>query len=179
MDINKQIMDLVAEKYKNFIGLANSLTKNKDNSYELVHLTMLQLVERENKKTLKKVIDENQFFVYFFVCMKQQYMFKNSEYNKTVQKQNVNEPILLTEEEVDEDNIEEKVEFEAKMDVIEKIVNSELLSWYQRELFKLYYFSGKTSLRKLEKLTGINFVSIQKTIKETVIIIKNQIKNGN
>lgn len=188
MNITEQIKSEIQSRYKNYVGLANSLTKNKENACELVHVTFMQLIDRKNKSSIKNVIKQGNFFVYFFVSMKNQFIYPLSEYNKILghKKQNDSTNILLDECDSSE-AIEEKIEHDDKINRIKEIVNSSTdLNWYQKKIFMMYWFPremnlevDKISFREFEKKTRINYVSLQKTVSFVTEYVKSKInENG-
>lgn len=70
---------------------------------------------------------------------------------------------------------EDKLEFEKKMDVVNRYLSS--IHWYHSALFKLYYFKGMT-VRDLKK-SGIQYRSLRRSLDQSLLELKNEfIKNG-
>lgn len=69
-----------------------------------------------------------------------------------------------------EGEIEDKIEFEKKMDIINKYLSS--IHWYHSSLFKLYYFKGMT-VRDLKK-SGIQYLSLRRSLDQSLLELKKE-----
>ena len=182
--IKQKINDNFIKNYKKYCEIANSFTHNTNNAKELVHITILQIMSRKDVDKIEKILDTN-FFVYFVVAIKFQYLYKSSEFNKTIQKRNVE---YDNNEHTKQDNdieLEDKKEIEDKINTLAQIINEDKeLNWYEKKIWRLYYFpndegweENKPSFRKLSKQTKINYVSLCKTVNKVNDRLKLKLNN--
>ena len=84
---------------------------------------------------------------------------------------------LLNEIDDDED-INKKLEIEEKIDEVEEALNKTNVTYFEAELFKLYFFKNYT-YRQIEKECDIDHVLAWLTVKKVLNKVKKQIKRKN
>jgi len=73
-----------------------------------------------------------------------------------------------------EDNERAEVEQHSVIDVMEKGI--EKLHWYQKEILNLYTFDFNKNAKELSRKTGIPYMSIIRTLKQTKTELKKHIR---
>jgi DNA-directed RNA polymerase specialized sigma24 family protein len=74
---------------------------------------------------------------------------------------------------IPEDEPEVSIDEESVLKQIKNILNR--THWYNRVLFEMYYFE-KLTYQKIQEKTGINYISVRRTVMKTLEDIKKQIK---
>ena len=74
---------------------------------------------------------------------------------------------------IPEDEPEVSIDEESVLNQIKNILNR--THWYNRVLFEMYYFE-KLTYQKIQEKTGINYISVRRTVMKTLEDIKKQIK---
>ena len=158
MDINK----LITKTYDKLYNVALQVSNEKD-AKELLHECLLVLLEYKEKGKADKLKELNTY--------KYRKFYKHIVIGKDRDSINADKFIF--------NNKEGKEMIEKKLEFIDRTLNT--LYWYDRELFKLYYFGEKDgrrySLTSLAKKTGISRNSIFNTIKNVKETIKNKLKD--
>jgi len=75
-----------------------------------------------------------------------------------------------------EDEPEVSIDEEEVLNQVKTILNT--LHWYDRTLFEMYYFD-KLTYQKIQEKTGINYISVRRTVMKTLEKIKIQISIKN
>lgn len=171
--IRDEFNKLITHKYQNWFEICLTLTHNKNTAYELLHHVLIDLLSKDETK-LKKIYNsyKDNLFIYVYVAIMNQWKSTTSTFYKTYRIQNV---------EYKNDVIDEEyLYYEEKVNEIRKYV-SKHFDWYDAQLWNLFYFytekietEGLTKkelcrfenmrYRELQKITGINYESIRKTI---------------
>lgn len=73
-----------------------------------------------------------------------------------------------------EDNEKAEVEQNSVLDIMEKGI--EKLHWYQKEILNLYTFEFNKNAKELSRKTGIPYMSIIRTLKQTKTELKKHIR---
>lgn len=181
MDINK----LITKTYDKLYNVALQVSNEKD-AKELLHECLLVLLEYKEKGKADKLKELNTKSILFFVSriMVNMYHSNTSRYYYKYRKFYKHIVIGKDRDSINADkfifnNKEGKEMIEKKLEFIDRTLNT--LYWYDRELFKLYYFGEKDgrrySLTSLAKKTGISRNSIFNTIKNVKETIKNKLKD--
>jgi hypothetical protein len=130
----------------------------------------------ERKKNIEPLLGKPEFKYYFIQTVINQVKSNTSPLYKNYKK------TLSTSEEFDftaldikdENDIDEKIDFEFKLNDLKSKLLKIKISWFEGQMFKLYYEDGLT-YRQIEKEWGINFLtaySAVKRVKEKLIKIK-------
>jgi hypothetical protein len=150
VDINK----LITKTYDKLYNVALQVSNEKD-ANELLHEALLVVLEYKEKGKADKLKELNTKSILFFVSriMVNMYHSNTSRYYYKYRKF-----------------------YKKKLEFIDSTLKT--LYWYDRELFRLYFFGEKDgrqySLTSLAKKTGISRNSIFNTIKNVKQIIKKK-----
>jgi len=162
-----QIIDnIIAPNYKHKPGLISELA----------------LSFYSNEESITNAI-RNNYFKYFFIrIIKNQVHSSTSPFHKNcrmtiVDHLKASDSNLLNE--IDDDaDINKKLEIEEKIDVVEEALNKTNVTYFEAELFKLYFFKNYT-YRQIEKECDIDHVLAWLTVKKVLNKVKKQIKRKN
>jgi DNA-directed RNA polymerase specialized sigma24 family protein len=126
---------------------------------------MDNLLDKPDK--LIKAYEEGWFDFYIWRIIANQYYSTTSPwYRKYLIKENVMIDVAEGEPEV-------SIDEESVLNQIKSILNRQ--HWYNRTLFEMYYFE-KLTYKKIEEKTGINYISVRRTVMKTLENVKTQIK---
>jgi len=129
-----------------------------------------------NEDTVNKALKNNYFEYYFIRAVKNQVHSKTSPFHKNCRLSICSdiEPEWFDKEE-DTSDIEYKMLNERQNDVLNEVLNSVHVTYFQSEIFKLYYYEG-LSYRQIEKEHGVDHVLCHSTVKRVKKLINEQIK---
>jgi hypothetical protein len=178
VDINK----LITKTYDKLYEVALHVSNEQD-AKELLHEALLVLLEYKEKGKADKLRELNTKSILFFVSriMVNMYHSNTSRYYYKYRKFYKHIVIGEDRDSINGDkfifnNKEHKEMIEKKLEFIDMTLKT--LYWYDRELFRLYFFGEKDgrrySLTSLAKKTGISRNSIFNTIKNVKQIIKKK-----
>jgi hypothetical protein len=178
VDINK----LITKTYDKLYNVALQVSNEKD-ANELLHEALLVVLEYKEKGKADKLKELNTKSILFFVSriMVNMYHSNTSRYYYKYRKFYKHIVIGKDRDSINGDkfifnNKEGKELIEKKLEFIDSTLKT--LYWYDRELFRLYFFGEKDgrqySLTSLAKKTGISRNSIFNTIKNVKQIIKKK-----
>ena len=163
-----QIIDnIIAPNYKQKPGLISELA----------------LSFYSNEESITQAIRKNYFKYFFIRIIKNQVHSSTSPFHKNcrmtiVDHLSCSDSDLLNEIDDDSD-INKKLEIEEKIDVIEEALNNTTnVTYFEAELFKLYFFKDYT-YRQIEKECDIDHVLAWLTVKKVLNKVKKQIKRKN
>ena len=123
------------------------------------------LLDKPDK--LIKAYEEGWVDFYIWRIIANQYYSTTSPwYRKYLIKENVMIDVAEGEPEV-------SIDEESVLNQIKSILNRQ--HWYNRTLFEMYYFE-KLTYKKIEEKTGINYISVRRTVMKTLENVKTQIK---
>jgi len=126
---------------------------------------MDNLIDKPDK--LIKAYEEGWLDFYIWRIVANQYYSTTSPwYRKHLIKENV----MI---DIPEDEPEVSIDTENVVNQVKTILNT--LHWYDRTLFEMYYFD-KLTYQKIQEKTGINYISVRRTVMKTLEKIKTQIK---
>jgi len=121
----------------------------------------------DNPDKLVKSYEEGWIDFYIWRIVANQYYSNTSPwYRKYLIKENVMVDIT-------EDEPEISIDEESVLNQVKDILNR--VHWYDRTLFQMYYFE-KMTYQKIQENTGINYISVRRTVMKTLEKIKTQIK---
>jgi RNA polymerase sigma factor (sigma-70 family) len=129
---------------------------------------MDNLIDKPDK--LIKAYEEGWLDFYIWRIVANQYYSTTSPwYRKHLIKENV----MI---DIPEDEPEVSIDTENVVNQVKTILNT--LHWYDRTLFEMYYFD-KLTYQKIQEKTGINYISVRRTVMKTLENIKKQISIKN
>lgn len=129
-----------------------------------------------NQDSVIQAYDEGYYKYYFIRTVKNQVNSTSSPLykNNVVQERDFDAELLTNE---DCDDIQYKIELEAKHELLQEALDNTNVNWFDAELFKYYYVDG-LSYRQIEEEYGVDhvlaFVSVKKTKKKIKKYIKNK-----
>lgn len=131
-----------------------------------------------NEENVIKAI-RNNYFKYFFIrSVKNQVHSSTSSFHKNCRK-SIGADLSDNFDEIDAmDDIMRKELIEEKYNIIKDALDKVRVTYFQSEIFKMYYFKNYT-YRQIEKECNIDHVLAYLTVKKVVEKIKKQIKNKN
>lgn len=153
--------------------VALKITKgNKVDAKDLTQDLIVIILEYDREKILR-IIDNGHLVFWSARVLMNQYVRSNSTFKTKYYTalRSENKDIKNFEY---EDQIDEKIEFEHKLEFIEKKLRN--LHQYDQLLFKTYFESGK-SIRQLAKETDISVTSIFTTLRNVKRYLKNEVDN--
>jgi len=144
----------------------NMFLKIKSNQREdFKSFIMDNLLDKPEK--LIKSYNEGFIDYYIWRIIENQYYSTTSPwYRKFLIKDNIMIDIAEDEPEV---NIDEESVLEQVKNILKRT------HWYDRVLFEMYYLE-KMTYKQIESKTGINYISIRRTVMKTLENVKKQIK---
>lgn len=167
-------MDLTEREYNKLLDIAKNICKT-DFAEDLLHEALFVCLKYDEKK-MEFIIQDGKLFFFVARIMANMYHSKTSQYyykiarfydKHTLQDCTKMSKFIFTNDTAQQENIE----------LIESILDE--LYWYDREMFKLYYFGeldGKRyTLQSLADKTGISRRSIFTTIKNVKEYIRKRI----
>lgn len=186
MNIRDEINEFITTKYKSLYEIALTLTHNKEQSVDLLHHVLDDLLQKDDK-TLERILNDYNIFIYVYVSIMNQYKSTTSTFYKQFRQNNI-----LLNEDVEDIN-EYDIEKDEKVNEIRKYV-AENCDWYDAKLWEAFYFYTDNltpkqrskidnkeyrklenmSFRHLQDITKINYVSIHITIDKVNNKIKKQ-----
>lgn len=158
----------------------NLIAPNYKQKPELI--SELALSFYSNEGSIDQAIKKNYFKYFFIRTVKNQVHSKTSPFHKNcrmtiVDQLNCSDSDLLNE--IDDDaDINKKLEIEEKIDVVEEALNKTNVTYFEAELFKLYFFKDYT-YRQIEKECDVDHVLAWLTVKKVLNKVKKQIKRKN
>ena len=124
----------------------------------------------DNPDKLIKAYEEGWIDFYIWRIIANQYYSTTSPwYRKYLIKEN----IMI---DVPEEDIETSVDEESVLNQVKEALKR--THWYNRTLFEMYYFE-KLTYQKIQEKTGINYISVRRTVIKTLEDIKKQINLEN
>lgn len=135
-----------------------------------------------NEDSINQAIQKNYFKYFFIRTVKNQVHSSTSSFHKNCRMKIVDQ-INSSEDDLalqidDEDDLIKKIDVEEKIDIIEEALNKTNVTYFEAELFKLYFFKDYT-YRQIEKECDIDHVLAWLTVKKVLNKVKKQIKRKN
>ena len=155
-------MDLTTSEYNKLYNIARNICKN-NNARELLHESLVAMYKYPTEK-LEFIKEDGKLFFFMARIMANMYHSKTSQYYYKI-KRFYKFHVISHGNDSDKDISTNT--YDNRIELIEDELNK--LYWYDREVFKLYYFgdnNGKThSFTSLSKMTGISRKSLFNTVK--------------
>ncbi len=169
----EKLNDYLDKSYQNLLDISKRITSNRHPDYEdLLHETILALYNADKEK-IKDIIEQKKLTFYIVRIMMNQYHSNTSPYHKKYRKQynekQLKEFYIYTKEPLTKEKMKKLEEQEDRLQWIEEKLKH--LSWFDVEVFKIYYREG-FSLNRMQKETKINRSTLGKSIR----YIKNYLK---
>lgn len=171
MNIN-QILEEIMQKNSIYDEIINNLiTPRFDLKPELISEIAISFLE--NKEKIEEIYQQGYFKYYFINVVKNQVHSNTSPFHKNVRIQdyeyNDNTTVLD-----DNRDIENKILFEQKLELINKVYKDLKKNWFQSEMFHQYYILNKT-YRQIENEFGVDHILVFHTIKKLKTRIKKEV----
>jgi len=170
----QKLNEYLEKSYNNLLDISKRITSNRHPDYEdLLHETIIALYN-SNKEKIKDIIEQKKLTFYIVRIMMNQYQSNTSPYHKKYRKQynekQLKDFYIYTKEPLTKEKMKQLEEQEDRLQWIEKKLKH--LSWFDVEVFKIYYREG-FSLNRMQKETKINRSTLGKSIR----FIKNYLKS--
>tara|TARA_R100000482_G_C5104849_1_gene137439 strand:- start:103 stop:624 length:522 start_codon:yes stop_codon:yes gene_type:complete len=170
----EKLNEYLEKSYTNLLDISKRITSNRHPDYEdLLHETILALYNSDQNK-IKDIIQQKKLTFYIVRIMLNQYQSNTSPYHKKYRKQynekQLKEFYIYTKEPLTKEKMKQLEEQEDRLQWIEEKLKH--LSWFDVEVFKIYYREG-FSLNRMQKETKINRSTLGKSIR----FIKNYLKS--
>ena len=152
--IDELLNDKSIIKYCHVIG-----GENKNDLFQNTWLKILELSEDKLKDIHSK--GYLTFFIYRMICNTSKDFIKS---------ENIRSKYIGNSQQKTEPNLENQIINKIELDKINLILSK--LHWYDRKLFEIYLEEG--SCRKVQAKVGINYNSVQETVKK----VRTKLANG-
>jgi len=171
LKMSSKILDILAERHKEWLNMAKSFKLDDDDSNELVQNMYIRMYDytKDVKRIMYNEKEINTFYIY--ITLKNLYYSKFTNYNKKnktllfsdIDKDNYKYIIDKMSYDIDEfnDNYKKKVNLEALCNKIDSVIDE--WYWYDKKLTKLY-LNTDMSMRDISKETKISLSSIFNTL---------------
>lgn len=176
MFTKQQLLEKLANKYDDWIRMAQSFGITKEQAEELVQEMFIRIFDyvKEPEKILYNEDEVNTFYIYITL--------RNLYYGNIHTSRKKNPIVFYTDEikitdfegmrETGLDSIEEKQEKEKLFERVENLVED--WYWYDKGIFNLHYHKGM-SMREISRETNISLSSIFNTLKNAKEIIRQKV----
>lgn len=161
----------ISNYYKDISDMSKNITKGHNDSDELLHNCLEQLMGKSEQLSNLK---DKELKWFFSRILYTNWNSKTSPYHYQFRKHFQNTSELIIEPTIKNPNeqIEEKLLIEEQLKQIDNILRD--LKWFDRALFKKYYDEGY-SYQRLANKTGISYHTIASTIRRVKKVIKSKI----
>lgn len=129
---------------------------------------MDNLIDKPDKLTLAYAEGYIDYYIWRIIS-NQYYSTTSPWYRKHLIKENVMVDIP-------EDEVEVSIDEEDIVNQVKNILTR--IHWYDRTLFEMYYFD-KLTYQKIQEKTGINYISVRRSVMKTLENIKKQLNIKN
>jgi hypothetical protein len=153
------------EIIENFIG------HKKD--YKLPLISEISLSYLENSEKIEKIYEEGWFKYYFLNTVRNQLFSSTSSFFKNNRIKDFGS--LEIPDVIDDTTIEDKIDFEEKLDSVMYAYAQVKKNWFDNEMFQQYYTNGLT-YRAIEKEYGVDHCLAWHNINRTKNKIKKYLK---
>jgi len=169
--MSSKILDILAERHKEWLNMAKSFKLDDDDSNELVQNMYIRMYDytKDVKRIMYNEKEINTFYIY--ITLRNLYYSKFTNYNKKnktllfsdIDKDNYKYIIDKMSYDIDEfdNNYKKKVNLEALCNKIDSVIDE--WYWYDKKLTKLY-LNTDMSMRDISKETKISLSSIFNTL---------------
>lgn len=161
----------ISNYYKDISDMSKNITKGHNDSDELLHNCLEQLMGKSEQLSNLK---DKELKWFFSRILYTNWNSKTSPYHYQFRKHFQNTSELTIDPTIKNPNeqIEEKLLIEEQLKQIDNILRD--LKWFDRALFKKYYDEGY-SYQRLANKTGISYHTIASTIRRVKKVIKSKI----
>lgn len=161
----------ISNYYKDISDMSKNITKGHNDSDELLHNCLEQLMGKSEQLSNLK---DKELKWFFSRILYTNWNSKTSPYHYQFRKHFQNTSELTIDPTIKNPNeqIEEKLLIEEQLKQIDNILRD--LKWFDRVLFKKYYDEGY-SYQRLANKTGISYHTIASTIRRVKKVIKSKI----
>jgi hypothetical protein len=127
----------------------------------------------ENAEKIEKVYRDGYFKYYFINTIRNQVHSSTSPFHKN---NRINQYNYIGEimDMIDDDDIETKIEFEEKLNKINKLYKDTSKTWFEDKMWEEYYINGKT-YRQIEAEYGLDHCLVFHNVKKVKEKIKKQL----
>jgi RNA polymerase sigma factor (sigma-70 family) len=143
---------------------------------ELISELAISFMTNETK--VNKALKDNYFEYYFINAVKNQVHSSTSSFHKNCRKTITSDvEIEWLDNHIDDsdEEIQYKMLNERQNDALNEVLDNTSVTYFQSEIFKMYYVEGKT-YRQIEKECGVDHVLAHATVKKVKSKILEQIK---
>lgn len=161
----------ISNYYKDISDMSKNITKGHNDSDELLHNCLEQLMGKSEQLSNLK---DKELKWFFSRILYTNWNSKTSPYHYQFRKHFQNTSELIIEPTIKNPNeqIEAKLLIEEQLKQIDNILRD--MKWFDRALFKKYYDEGY-SYQRLANKTGISYHTIASTIRRVKKVIKSKI----
>lgn len=161
----------ISNYYKDISDMSKNITKGHNDSDELLHNCLEQLMGKSEQLSNLK---DKELKWFFSRILYTNWNSKTSPYHYQFRKHFQNTSELTIDPTIKNPNeqIEEKLLIEEQLKQIDNILRD--MKWFDRALFKKYYDEGY-SYQRLANKTGISYHTIASTIRRVKKVIKSKI----
>ena len=161
----------ISNHYKDISDMSKNITKGHNDSDELLHNCLEQLMGKSEQLSNLK---DKELKWFFSRILYTNWNSKTSPYHYQFRKhfQNTSELIIDPTIKNPNEQIEAKLLIEEQLKQIDNILRD--MKWFDRALFKKYYDEGY-SYQRLANKTGISYHTIASTIRRVKKVIKSKI----
>ena len=161
----------ISNYYKDISDMSKNITKGHNDSDELLHNCLEQLMSKSEQLSNLK---DKELKWFFSRILYTNWNSKTSPYHYQFRKHFQNTSELTIDPTIKNPNeqIEAKLLIEEQLKQIDNILRD--MKWFDRALFKKYYDEGY-SYQRLANKTGISYHTIASTIRRVKKVIKSKI----
>lgn len=127
----------------------------------------------ENKDKIEKVYEMGYFKYYFINSVKNQVHSNTSPFHKNIRIKDYDYIQDYTDLPNDDD-IQEKIQFEERLDLVNEIYKSTSKTWFEDRMWEEYFVNGKT-YRQIEKEYGLDHCLVFHNVKKVKQKIQKQL----
>lgn len=127
----------------------------------------------ENKDKIEKVYEMGYFKYYFINTIKNQVHSNTSPFHKNIRIKDYD----FIQDYIDipnDDDIQEKIQFEERLDKVNQIYRDTSKSWFEDRMWEEYFVNGKT-YRQIEKEYGLDHCLVFHNVKKVKQKIQKQL----
>jgi hypothetical protein len=152
----------------------NIITPRFDLKPELISEIAISFLE--NRVKVEEAYEKNYFKYYFINTVRNQIHSNTSSFHKNIRIQD-NEYFESYGYLEDETTIDDKIEFEERLDIVNDMYKNTKKSWFEATLWDEYFIKNKT-YREIGNEYGINHCLIFHNVKKIKEKIKQKVKSG-
>jgi len=170
----QKISDYINSNFNELVQITNNITRNHELAGDLLQEVIVQIYEKD--KVILHSYDNDTIKYYIVKIIKINWQSKTSPFHYKIRKPS-EKNTELNDSFVNyiQDNSEELKEYEEMLKAVEEEFSE--LQWFNKRLFELYLTLG--SLKKVSNQTGIPIASTGRYIRETKLLIRQNIEKRN